>query len=327
MNDVPILVCDCGKKLRAPGAVPGRLGRCPACGGAMRVPAPATAPPPAPPGERTGGPNTEAAPRPTTRVPGRDRNGPTGRREPEGLKTTIWNGVVKAPGRVETGLRDSLLYPLWGANGIALLVFLPPLLWFASVPTITMVTALSGSESAFGVGAMLILIPSGLGLLAVLGYSLLFLGRVLATSAIGEVHHPHMPDWDLSNIYFGLGRWLWAGFTGGLIGGIPGVAYWIYCGTIDPFDVVILTELTALGAVYALMALLASILHEDVLAAGALWGVLSQVPSLKLAVAALGGFWVFALYEAMVVFRVLGLFYHRHARALGWFRDRTRWGG
>ena len=33
-----------------------------------------------------------------------------------------------------------------------------------------------------------------------------------------------------------------------------------------------------------------------------------------------------SLYEAMVVLRVLGLFYHRHARELGWFRDRTGWG-
>jgi hypothetical protein len=37
-------------------------------------------------------------------------------------------------------------------------------------------------------------------------------------------------------------------------------------------------------------------------------------------------FWVVALYAAMVVLRVLGLFYFAHARELGWFRDRTRWG-
>src|SRR5204863_9290224 len=35
---VPILVCDCGMRMRAPGAVPGRVGRCPQCGGRLRVP-------------------------------------------------------------------------------------------------------------------------------------------------------------------------------------------------------------------------------------------------------------------------------------------------
>src|SRR4030088_328686 len=38
VNDVPVLVCACGKRLRAPGAKPGRVGRCPSCGGTMRVP-------------------------------------------------------------------------------------------------------------------------------------------------------------------------------------------------------------------------------------------------------------------------------------------------
>jgi hypothetical protein len=44
------------------------------------------------------------------------------------------------------------------------------------------------------------------------------------------------------------------------------------------------------------------------------------------AVVGLWVFWVFVLYAVMVAFRVLGLFYHRHAAKLGWFRDRPRWG-
>ncbi len=35
---VSILVCGCGLKVRAAGATPGRLGRCPRCGGELRVP-------------------------------------------------------------------------------------------------------------------------------------------------------------------------------------------------------------------------------------------------------------------------------------------------
>ena len=36
--DVPILVCGCGMRIKAPGARPGRVGRCPACGGRLEVP-------------------------------------------------------------------------------------------------------------------------------------------------------------------------------------------------------------------------------------------------------------------------------------------------
>ena len=36
--NVSILVCGCGLKVRAPGATPGRVGRCPKCGGELRVP-------------------------------------------------------------------------------------------------------------------------------------------------------------------------------------------------------------------------------------------------------------------------------------------------
>ena len=104
------------------------------------------------------------------------------------------------------------------------------------------------------------------------------------------------------------------------------------------------------------MALLAAILHEDLLAAnpftviGAIrrvgWSyaqpcLLSGFAFLPVATLLVASFkvgnpaasaflfwlfWVLTLYEAMVVFRILGLFYHRHARVLGWFRGRTRWG-
>ena len=35
---VTILVCACGQRVRAPGATPGRIGRCPGCGGPLEVP-------------------------------------------------------------------------------------------------------------------------------------------------------------------------------------------------------------------------------------------------------------------------------------------------
>jgi hypothetical protein len=337
VSDVPILVCPCGKRLRAPGARPGRVGRCPSCGGELRVPeeAPAAAEP------------VEETPPPRPRKAKRKSAGAG--------STAIWDGLVKAPGRPEE-MRESLLYPLWGATGVAVLVILPPLLCITSVPVVTMAQALMGRDSPFRIGAVLVLVGFGVPLACVLGYALLFLGGVVSSSAAGEMHHPRWPDFEPSSILSGLGRWAWAGLVGGVVGGFPAAAYWVYCGDVDLFDVVILGELTALGATYALMALLASVLHEDARAANPLMvcsaivrvGWAYATPCLlagaAVVVAATVGlaafevsntalsaflfwlFWVVALYEAMVVLRVLGLFYRAHARELGWFRDRTGWG-
>lgn len=130
----------------------------------------------------------------------------------------------------------------------------------------------------------------------------------------------------------------------------------MYCGDIDLLDRIIFAELIALGACYALMALLASILHEDALGANPItvirairrvgWAygrpclicgaalmlagtalvAVFEVTNPALAALAYWLFWVFLVYEAIVVLRVLGLFYHRHARVLGWFPERPRWG-
>ena len=35
---VDTLVCNCGMRLKAPGAVPGRVGKCPRCGSFLKVP-------------------------------------------------------------------------------------------------------------------------------------------------------------------------------------------------------------------------------------------------------------------------------------------------
>jgi hypothetical protein len=112
-----------------------------------------------------------------------------------------------------------------------------------------------------------------------------------------------------------------------------------------------------MGAVYGQVALLASILHDDPLGAHPLtvlrairqlgWRWLSpaatlvsftivalvalfvvlQIQTPGLVAVAYWGYWVGLLYGLMVVLRRLGLFYHRHARALGWFGERPKWGG
>ena len=35
---VPILICECGMRLKVAGAAPGKVGRCPNCGSTLQVP-------------------------------------------------------------------------------------------------------------------------------------------------------------------------------------------------------------------------------------------------------------------------------------------------
>jgi hypothetical protein len=359
---VTILVCACGKRLNAAGAVPGRVGHCPACGARLQVPggAPPSKPPPkrppaapADPGDEVLPPRAPVGPSAFVSVKGRGTGsaGDTPRRPRER------DGLILAPAQAETRLRDSLLYPFWGGTGVSLLVFLPPMLWFTSLPLISVAGAIVSESMSPTLRFGLLFLSPILGLfLPLLGYTLLLLGRVLVTSSLGEVEHPRWPPWNLAEMASGAWRWIWGIAAGAALGGFPALVYWITCGDIDPFDLIIFVELLALGAVYAQMAVLASILHDDPLGAnpvtvvlgivhlgwsyvvpclvtgiaaalgiGASVGVM-MIPHPLLAAVGLWGLWVWLLYLSMVALRVLGLCYHRHSRAMGWFRDRPRWG-
>jgi hypothetical protein len=278
-------------------------------------------------------------------------------RKPRNKRFQQRDGLIHPPEQLETRLRDSVLYPLWGATGLSLLAIFPPLLWITSLPTISMVAVLlaDGVSASTRFGVMF-LVPFVACFGLVLGYTLLYLGRVLVSSALGEVHHPRWPSWDLEEMFRGICRWFWAILVGVGIGVIPAVTYWISCGDLDALDILVLVDLLAVGAAYAQMALLATMLHDDPLGAnpitviqgivrlgwtyaraclvsgvilavgiGGFAGALSITHPL-LAAIALWGFWVMALYLAMVALRVLGLCYHHRSRALGWFSERPRWG-
>jgi hypothetical protein len=257
------------------------------------------------------------------------------------------------------GLGACLLYPLSDGPGVAALVVMPPLLFMLSLPVfdwIAIVDPFRRGDWALGLLALPIFFPLMFSFTMTLGYTLLILGQMLVSSALGEADQPNWPEWNPETISEGLGRWLWAGVFGLTLGGFPIVLYWIHCGTIDWFDRVVFAELVILGAGYAEMALAAALLHESLVAAnpvtvlvtigrigwdyvqpclvagaavllagGLLWKVLFDMPTLRLAALGLWGFWVFVLYEAMVVVRVLGLTYFAHADALAWFRGRPRW--
>ncbi len=257
-------------------------------------------------------------------------------------------------------LGECLLYPLVDGSGVGLLVFMPPILWLLSLPIfdiIAILEPLTRGNWALGLLALPILLPLLITFSLTVGYGLLFMGQILVASALGEPDHPRWPEWDTHQISEGLARWFWAAVIGLILGGFPTVLYWIYCGKIDWFDRMIFAELIMVGVGYAQMALAAALLHDSLLAAnpitvvlaivrvgwdyvqpclvagfalifaaGALGAVLFLMPSLTVALIALWGFWVFVLYEAMVVMRMIGLTYYLHAADLAWFRGRPKWG-
>ncbi|WZO95830.1 hypothetical protein EP7_002800 [Isosphaeraceae bacterium EP7] len=341
MNPPGSLICSCGLTLKTTGATPGRVGRCPSCGARFQVPEAHEVRVPAP---------LEKAPEPHQPIARRFR--------PKAAAAPRSRGFLKPPATSETTLARSFLYPFWGEECLALLLFYPPVLWVATLPTIVLFAPLltGNSGHGFALPAIILGLPFALLTLTLGGYMLLYLGRVLVASAQGEVQHPRWPQWDGDDIRRGLGRWFIALFAGLAVGGLPMMVYWLYCGDIDLFDRIIFVELGTLGAIYALMALMAALLHESPLAANPItviqaiyrvgWGYL--IPCLVAGAAAtlsiglfdfalnashpitaalgLWACWVITLDLALVVMRILGLFYRRHAAALGWISDRPRWG-
>jgi hypothetical protein len=272
------------------------------------------------------------------------------------INTSRWRHA-----RVMPGLGETLIYPLCDGPGIGLLVFLPPLLWLFTLPifdVISLIDPFGRASWALGLLILPVFLPMMFGLVMVFGYTLLYLGHMLVASAMGENDHPRWPEWNPADISEGVARWLWAGIFGIALGGFPVVAYWINCGDIDWVDRIIFIELVMVGAAYTLMALAAALLHEQIIAANpyivlvsifrvgwdyvfpslvasvalafaatAIWALLYHLPSMWTEALAIWAFWVFLLYEAMVVVRVMGLTYHAHARDLGWFRRRPKWAG
>jgi hypothetical protein len=261
--------------------------------------------------------------------------------------------------RVPPTLAECLLYPLADGPGLGLMVLWPPVLWLLSLPIfdiIAVLQPLTKSDWKLGLMVVPVMVPVVFSFLMIFGYAVLFLGHVLVSSSLGEKDHPRWPEWHPVDISEGLCRWVWAGLFGALVAGGPIAFYWLHCGNIDWFDWIVFAELVIVGAGYAQMALAAALLHENIIAANPItvvtsvwrigWGYLwpSMVAAAAIALAALGvwallfkmprmwveavaiwGFWVFVLYAAMVVLRMMGLTYHAHALDLGWFRRRPRW--
>jgi hypothetical protein len=343
------LLCSCGLRLKARGAVPGRLGRCPKCGALLRVPEDR---------ERAASESSDHAINPTNHqsvsddydlapppaaspafVPHRDRPsaGPAPAQK------------VAAP---ERHWYQSLGYPVRGDGGISLLIFMPAALAILSIlllhvaPLILFENYFAGAAMALALGTLLLMALA-------LGMTCQHLGGFLAASAAGDPHHPRWPEFDAFEILRSLGRWLAAAIGGLALGGGLGIMNALGLGDAAGFwPRVGAGALLSIGTLYGLMALVAVTLFEDVraanplvvlravviagvgylracLLAAALVTAATVAASYLLGVTAVlaqaAGLWLFwaaVLYGTLVVLRVLGLCYHRRAAAIGWFRSR-----
>ncbi len=373
-STAPVIVCECGFRLRAAGATPGRVGRCPRCLATITIPKadepepePEIVEEPAPPPPR-GRPRVfnegydrpaKSRNRPAPEVAGAATSfsanveHPTVRSKPE--LAPFKDGLIATPKSLEANFFESLKYPLWGAAGVQMLTLMPTLLWITSLPSVVLTQAIVNSAS-YRLPAYVLMLPFSLGSLYLLGHVLYFLGEVLTTSSCGEIHVPRRPPWDVDTIRRCTIRWTVSMLIGCGIGWFPAAAYWVEFGGESWADRMIIANLMSVGGAYSIMALLASLLFDDplaanpftvvpalrragwafagpcILVAGAgsvLYWLLSTVTtSDNPAVAGFGlwFFWVIAIYTATILFRRLGLFCHeRRVRDL-WFPDRPRIG-
>lgn len=326
-----IVICKCGSWLKAPDPDEGGFGRCPSCGrvigsdGQIRD---------AEPAEQVGFfRRLVGMKRPSEMYPKRGR---------------------------PLGLGEALAFPLVDGPGLMLLAFFPPFLTFMSVPVFDIVMFFrDGPRGGFNPLALLLLpfaLPLMISFTFVFGYVLLYLALVLTDGAMGRNDHPKFPIWDRHTILEGLARWAWAGIVGLGVGALPIVLYVKLRGEFGPMDWVAVSALVGLAAGYVQMGLAAAILHDNfalahpvsiahavrvigreylapcMLTAFALflavvgWRlVMYHAPGVTAAGLGLWAFWVFVLYEAMVIMHVLGRTCYRNAAGLGWYRREPKW--
>jgi hypothetical protein len=277
-----ILICDCGMRMRAPGAVPGRVGRCPSCGGRLRVPeelpTAAPKPPVVDPAEAADGYRLAPEPPATAFSPARSRSPGvrTRRRTPEAPRPEkrggVADGLLPPLDRPETSWLASFLYPLRGSESLGLIAGLAVLSWifFLLVPEYCL--AMLGDAESMGAGVLgkLFVLICGVPVVVlspfVLSYWLQYLGRVLVSSAMGETAPPRSPDRNFDGFLNGLSPWfIWLVLGLGL--GLLPLAWYLSSPSPDGTNPWIVLVLAVVGFPYLLVALMMSFLHDDALAA------------------------------------------------------------
>ncbi len=289
-----VLVCQCGKRIRAPGAIPGRVGRCPDCGGRLVVPSEPAPEPPAIKPVKTDGLERGPANRPKTpefAAVGSNyhlnpTNGSAARGDDADARNPLRAAFLKrtATGPMSEGLLPplkspetsafvSLLYPLRGADCLGLLVGLSVVLWiFVVLVPEYCITMMSDAE---GLGASLIgtlfailaAIPGVILGPVVLVYLLQYLGRVLVSSAMGETLPPRAPDRNAQGLLQGLAPWLVWVVLGVGVGILPVLWFGPRADAPAADRAITIGLLFLFATAYMAPAAMLSFLHDDPLAA------------------------------------------------------------
>ena len=275
------------------------------------------------------------------------------------------DGFLPVLDRPETSWLSSMSYPLRGAEPLGVIAMTSAILWLFGVLVPEYCLTLISDADSMGaptIGhfiALISILPVVILFPLALSYWLQYLGRVLVSSAMGETTPPRAPDRNFDGFFNGLSPWLIWLCLGVFVGLIPLLAYAWSLSTWAEGSTYVAVALGLLGFPYMLMALMMSFLHDDSFAAWP-WAVIFTILRLAGSFAAVclflagmlalgvGGFalaivflrpnffwlyflvclgcWVIVQWIAIVVMRILGLYYYHHKDDLKWHARRPRWG-
>jgi len=261
--------------------MPGRVGRCPKCGGQLRVP-------------------ELPAPTPVKRASADDDPGPGYRLQPpaeQSLRTlalekssrresylvrrppiSLADGLLPEVDVAETSPFGSVLYPLRAADSLTVIGVLGLVWWIMLSVVPEYCLTLMGDAEMLGASLLgrLIVLVSMLPVAFLFPFSLLYclqyLGRVLVASAMGETHPPRTPDRNFDGFFTGMSPWFIWLVLGVAVGLLPAVSYSLASTSTGPAHMLTLLGLGVLGLPYMIMALMMTFVHDDPFAATP-WGV------------------------------------------------------
>jgi hypothetical protein len=274
------------------------------------------------------------------------------------------DGILPLLSHPERSVLVAILYPLRGAEALAMVVIMASAVWGLTVLVPEYCLGVWADANTLGtpsMGMLVILISAIPGLLLfplVLIYLLQYLGRILVSSAQGAMVPPRTPDRNFDGFTTGLSPWLAWLLLGLSVSLCPFVLLWTFGDLTGSGRTLLLVGLIGFGFPYAEVALMMSFLHDRPLAATPL-GVINALmrhggcltPTL-LKLSLLSGLtvvplaltfalrasyfwgylvmalacWMMMIWSAMVTMRVLGLCYFHHKKSLRWHRHQPRWG-
>jgi hypothetical protein len=286
---MPILICECGLRLKAPGAIPGRVGRCPSCGGSLRVPDMPASRQPTKKKMREdpdAGYQLEPTSEASTLVP--NRAGPLPDAPAGGIfierkrPASTVDGLLPVLAAPETTLFASIPYPLRGAESVGMVVATSVIFWIFTVLVPEYCLTLIADTESMGVPilgyfiAVITALPYVILLPLVILYWLQYLGRVIVASAMGETNPPRTPDRNFAGFFHGISPWLIWLILGVSVGVLPLCYYGSSLSSWSDANIPAVIGLLMLGLPYVLISLMMAFVHDSPLAATP-WNVIASI--------------------------------------------------